>query len=215
MIRLTGVTVRYGRRTVLDEANFHLPEGGIAYVTGRSGAGKSTLIKLITQEADAVGGEVRVEGRLLGEWRKHLLRRRLGILFQAYELLERKTVRENIALAAQVRGLYGEEAERHMLRLLARVGLEGREREYPGELSGGEQQRVAVVRALMGRPKLVLADEPTGNLDGETAAEVMALLHELQREEGLTMLIVTHDRELMERFPAACWEVADGKVRSG
>ncbi len=215
MIRLTGVTVRYGRRTVLDEANFHLPEGGIAYVTGRSGAGKSTLIKLITQEADAVGGEVRVEGRLLGEWRKHLLRRRLGILFQAYELLERKTVRENIALAAQVRGLYGEEAKRHMQRLLARVGLEGREREYPGELSGGEQQRVAVVRALMGRPKLVLADEPTGNLDGETAAEVMALLHELQREEGLTMLIVTHDRELMARFPAACWEVADGKVRSG
>lgn len=215
MIRLTGVTVRYGRRTVLDEADFHLPEGGIAYVTGRSGAGKSTLIKLITQEADAVGGEVRVEGRLLGEWRKHLLRRRLGILFQAYELLERKTVRENIALAAQVRGLYGEEAKRHMQRLLARVGLEGREREYPGELSGGEQQRVAVVRALMGRPKLVLADEPTGNLDGETAAEVMALLHELQREEGLTMLIVTHDRELMARFPADCWEVADGKVRSG
>ncbi|MFB9275577.1 cell division ATP-binding protein FtsE [Cohnella cellulosilytica] len=215
MIRLTGVTVRYGRRTVLDEADFHLPEGGVAYVTGRSGAGKSTLIKLITRETSAVGGEVRVAGRPLDEWKKHHLRRRIGILFQAYELLERKTVRENIALAAQVRGLYGADTERHMRRLLARVGLEGREREYPGELSGGEQQRVAVVRALMGQPKLVLADEPTGNLDGETAGEVMGLLHELQREEGLTMLIVSHDRELMARFPAACWEVADGKVRSG
>lgn len=213
MIRLTGATVRYGRRTVLDEADFHLPEQSVAYVTGKSGAGKSTLIKLITQEIAAVRGEVRVAGRPLGEWRKFLLRRRLGLLFQSYELLDTKTVRENIVLAAQIRGTYGEHTERHMKRLLARVGLEGCERAYPGELSGGEQQRAAVVRALTGGPQLVLADEPTGNLDAATAGDVMRLLHELRQEERLTMLIVTHDLQLVARYPAPCWEVAEGKVR--
>lgn len=213
VIRLTDVSIQYGRRKVLDGASFQLPEGEIAYITGRSGAGKSTLIRLLAREVEIAAGEAIVAGFPLGQWRKHRLRRRIGILFQSGELLERFTVRENIALAAQVRGVYGAETERHMRRLLERVGLGGSEGAYPGELSGGEQQRAAVVRALVGQPQLVLADEPTGNLDTETATDVMGLLHELQREERLSMLIVTHDRKLMAQFPAVCWEVADGKVR--
>ncbi|MDF2721446.1 MAG: hypothetical protein K0Q59_1121 [Paenibacillus sp.] len=212
MIRLQGVCKSYRERIVLDEVSLHLEPGQFAFLQGSSGSGKSTLLKLLYRDIDDFQGRIEIAGIPIEQVPKFELRRQMGVIFQSYELLERKTVFENVALAGEVIGLSRRSMADEIVRLLHRVGLRGRESSYPHQLSGGEQQRVAIVRALLNRPALLLADEPTGNLDSAAAAETIALMRELQAERGMTMLVVTHSERLIEQFPAPVWHIRDGRL---
>jgi cell division transport system ATP-binding protein len=197
MIRIENVTKRYADTTILNQLHFHLPTGAFAFLRGRSGSGKSTFLKLLYREIEADQGDIFIDDTNVQSIAKYELRQKIGIIFQSYELIEQKTVFENIALAGQVLGRPMDEIEQEAMRLLKRVGLAHKRDAFPNELSGGQQQRVAIVRALLNKPRLLLADEPTGNLDKETALEIMQLLYELHEEEQMTMLIVTHAEELL------------------
>ncbi|USK70258.1 cell division ATP-binding protein FtsE [Peribacillus asahii] len=212
MIHIENLTKCYGEQTVLCDLNLHIAPGEFAFLQGRSGSGKSTLLKLLYREEEQYGGTIKIDSILISEMSKHELRRKMGIIFQSFELLERKTVLENVALAGEVFGKGWADIESDVYRLLQRVGLNGKEHHFPHQLSGGEQQRVAIVRALLNKPKLILADEPTGNLDTETAFDVLHLLKELHVEEGIAMLVVTHSEQLMQAFPAKTWVMEDGRV---
>ncbi|MNZ52222.1 Cell division ATP-binding protein FtsE [compost metagenome] len=212
MIRIEGLHKQFGDRAVLHDLSLKLEAGQFAYLQGRSGSGKSTLLKLLYRDIEDYKGSIEIDGKPLNSMKKYELRRKMGIIFQSYELLEQKTVAENIALAGEVRGAARKQLRSEMDRLLQRVGLKGREHDYPDQLSGGEQQRVAIVRALLNRPSILLADEPTGNLDSGTASEILRLLMELQAEENMAMLFVTHSNELIAQFPAATWRIENGRV---
>jgi putative ABC transport system ATP-binding protein len=207
VLRAHELTRRYheGDRehTVLDGASLEVGRGELVVVLGPSGSGKSTLLNLVSGIDRPDGGWVEVAGvRLtgLGERERTLLRRReIGFVFQFFHLLPTLTVRENLLLPLELRGRIGPAEEERARSLLARVGLEARADAFPDRLSGGEQQRVAVARALVHEPALVLADEPTGNLDPETGARALDLLEELVREHGRTLLAVTHSRDLASR----------------
>lgn len=213
MIRLQDVSKLYGQRAILQNLQFHLGAGEFAFLQGRSGSGKSTLLKLLYRDIEDFSGQIEINGALITQIPKYELRRQMGIIFQSFELLERKTVMENVALAGEVMGKTWEQIKPEASRLLERVGLKGLKDCFPKQLSGGEQQRVAIVRALLNRPSLLLADEPTGNLDNETALDVMRLLKELHEEEQTAMLIVTHSDTLIEQFPAKTWVMENGQVR--
>lgn len=214
MIRLQSLTKRYGQRTILQNLDFHLGTGEFAFLQGRSGSGKSTLLKLLYRELGDYSGRIEIDSTPIEKIPKYELRRKMGVIFQSFELLERKTVLENVALAGEVIGKSWSQIEPEASRLLARVGLQGMEDCFPAQLSGGEQQRVAIVRALLNRPRILLADEPTGNLDNQTATEVLQLLKELHVEEQMAMLIVTHSEHLLEQFPAKTWIMEQGQVHS-
>lgn len=212
MIQVSQVTKRYGGETVLHNVDFHLETGDFAMLQGRSGSGKSSLLKLLYREIDADEGTIRFRQIPIGQTLKHVLRREIGIVFQSFQLIEQKTVFENIALAGKAVGRPMAEIETEAMRLLDRVGLRNKKDAFPGTLSGGQQQRAAIVRALLNKPSLLLADEPTGNLDKETAVDILQLLKELHEEEEMTMLIVTHDDLLLTQQQAKIWTVEDGKV---
>lgn len=212
MIQVSQVTKRYGGETVLHNVDFHLETGDFAMLQGRSGSGKSSLLKLLYREIDVDEGTIRFRQIPIGQTLKHVLRREIGIVFQSFQLIEQKTVFENIALAGKAVGRPMAEIETEAMRLLDRVGLRNKKDAFPGTLSGGQQQRAAIVRALLNKPSLLLADEPTGNLDKETAADILQLLKELHEEEEMTMLIVTHDDLLLTQQQAKIWTVEDGKV---
>ncbi|MGN1386516.1 MAG: cell division ATP-binding protein FtsE [Bacillus sp. (in: firmicutes)] len=213
VIRLRNVSKSYQNTPVLEQINGHLAHGEFAFLHGRSGSGKSTLLKLLYRDIEADHGTIEIEGQNILHIPKHLLRRKIGVIFQSFELLEKKTVFENVALAGQILGRHRTEIAHEAQRLLERVGLANKKDAYPNELSGGQQQRVAVVRALLNKPKLILADEPTGNLDRETAFEVMELLYELHKEEKLAMLVVSHSTELMKAIQAKHFVMEAGKMR--
>lgn len=212
MIHIEGLSKQFGQRTILQNLHFHLETGEFAFLQGRSGSGKSTLLKLLYRDLGDYTGKITIDSVPIEQIPKYELRRRMGVIFQSFELLERKTVRENVALAGEVLGKTWTEMEPEVHRLLTRVGLQGREDHFPHQLSGGEQQRVAIVRALLNSPRLLLADEPTGNLDPETAREVLQLMKELHEEEQIAMLIVTHSQSLMEQFRAKTWVMENGQV---
>jgi putative ABC transport system ATP-binding protein len=207
VLRALDLVRRYreGERihTVLDGASLEVRRGELVVVLGPSGSGKSTLLNLVSGIDTPDGGSVEIAGVVLtglGERDRTLLRRReIGFVFQFYNLLPTLTVLENLLLPLELRGRIGPEHDQAARRLLARLGLADRAGAFPDRLSGGEQQRVALARALVHEPALVLADEPTGNLDPETGAEVLDLLDELVRERGATVLAVTHSRELAAR----------------
>jgi putative ABC transport system ATP-binding protein len=187
-------------RHVLRETSAFLPEGEIVAIRGRSGSGKSTLLNLIAGIDVPSSGEVWVAGTRLGGLspaaRTVFRRDNLGFVFQLFNLIPTLTVLENVQLPAELGGVAPLEAARRARALLSEVGLDGRERAYPDRLSGGEQQRVAIARALVQAPRLLLADEPTGNLDDDTGRVVMALLTRLTRERGRSLLLVTHSPEI-------------------
>ena len=212
MIRIKGLTKKYGDQTVLSGLDLHLAPGEFAFLQGRSGCGKSTLLKLLYQEINGYSGTIEINGTPISQFPRYKVRRQMGIIFQSFELLERKTVMENVVLAGQVVGRNWREIKIDANRLLERVGLRGKEDYFPSQLSGGEQQRVAIVRALLNRPKILLADEPTGNLDLETAFDVMYLLKELQAVEQMAMLVVTHSEQIIKAFPAKIWVMEEGQV---
>jgi putative ABC transport system ATP-binding protein len=196
MLRLTAVTKRFGARTVLNAVSLELAAGEYLAVIGDSGIGKSTLLNVIAGLEPADSGEVRLGNSILSQLGDdelaRLRRDSLGFVFQAFHVLPHLTVEENVALPLLLRGI-GDRGKARQL--IAAVGLGGREASSPRELSGGELQRVAIARALVGDPELVLADEPTGNLDPDNARQVLALLRSQVKERGAAAILATHSRE--------------------
>jgi cell division transport system ATP-binding protein len=203
MIRFDNVSKRYGPgHEALHELSFELGAGDMAFVTGHSGAGKSTLLRLIALLERPTRGRVHVDGEDLSRTSRRgvpRLRRRLGIVFQDHRLLMDRSVSDNVALPLIIAGVPREEIGKRVRAALDKVGLLGREGDAPVALSTGEQQRVGIARAIVGKPPVLIADEPTGNLDPQLSAEIMALFAEFQ-QVGTTVLIASHDLALIKRM---------------
>jgi hypothetical protein len=197
---------------LFEEVNFRVAAGEFVYLTGPVGSGKSTLLKTISAEVPLTQGSAHVLGFDLTHIKsKDLpkLRRRLGIVFQNFQLLPDLTVQDNLDIVLRAFGVSrSSERSSRIEEALRDVGLETKSYKYPHELSGGEQQRVAIARALIGQPELILADEPTGNLDAENGLAIAELLHRLTKERGTAVIMATHNRLVLERYPARCVEMA-------
>ncbi|MFI1096664.1 ABC transporter ATP-binding protein [Streptomyces sp. NPDC020917] len=215
VVRLHDVRKEYGDAVALDGVRLEIAAGDAVAVMGPSGCGKSTLLNMVAGLDRATSGSVHVHGQDLAglsETGLALFRRRhIGMIFQFFNLIDDLPALDNVALAAQLTGTSARHARRRALELLDELGVAGRRDTYPAALSGGERQRVAVARALMNRPALLLADEPTGALDSRSGEQVMDLLIDLN-QIGQTLLIVTHDRDLATRCASRLVELADGRV---
>lgn len=205
MIEFINVSKNYAHQvTGLNDVSIKIKEGEFVFVIGPSGAGKSTFLKMINRQERASRGKVIVNERELTKlprYRIPKLRREVGVVFQDFKLLEKKTVYQNVAFALEVLGLSAKEVRKQTVEALRMVGLEEKLRSYPNQLSGGEQQRVAIARAIANNPKIIVADEPTGNLDPETSQQIMDILKRLNKE-GKTIIMATHDHELI--FEKGC-----------
>jgi len=200
MIQTFHVYKHYSQESVaLSDMTLNIDKGEFVFLTGPSGAGKTTLLKLIFREERPSQGQILVNGRnvsAIPEAKIPFLRRSIGVVFQDFKLLMQKTVFENVALVLKVMGVHKSERKRRGYQILKQVGLQHKIHSYPMQLSGGEQQRVAIARALVNEPIILLADEPTGNLDPALAFEIMSLFQEINAR-GTTVLVATHDRELI------------------
>lgn len=217
MIEFTDVTKSYSVGTrALRGVSLQIDDGDFAFLVGPSGSGKSTIIKLITGELKPTSGTVHVNGYSLERVRKReipYLRRTVGVVFQDFRLIETKTVYDNVAFAMRVIGTKEKEIRERVPYVLELVGLETKSRRHPNELSGGEQQRLAIARALVNNPSTIIADEPTGNLDPARSLEIMSLLQEINNL-GTTILVVTHEKDLVERFAKRVIVLNEGLVAS-
>ena len=203
MVRFERVSKKYpSGKEALSDINFELAKGEFAFLTGHSGAGKSTLLKLMMLMERPSRGHVHIDGHNLSKMPSLMIpyhRRKIGVVFQNHQLLFDRSVYENVALPLQIAGFTPAEAGRRVRAALDSVGLLGMEKQNPIELSGGEQQRVGIARAVVNKPPLLLADEPTGNLDPELAADIMNLFARFQ-QAGVTVLVATHDIDLVKRM---------------
>ncbi|HSF16381.1 MAG TPA: cell division ATP-binding protein FtsE [Vicinamibacteria bacterium] len=203
MIQTFHVSMQYGRdNQALSDITLEIDKGEFVFLTGPSGAGKTTFLKLIFREETPTQGQILVNGRnvsAIPEAKIPFLRRDIGVVFQDFKLLRRKTVFENVAFVLRVLGVAKSERKRRAFQILKQVSLHHKLHTYPLQLSGGEQQRVAIARALINEPVLLLADEPTGNLDPDLAVEIMSLFQEINAR-GTTVLVATHDRDLINRM---------------
>ena len=217
MIEFKNVTKRYDHDVVaLEDINVKIEKGEFVFLAGPSGSGKSTFLKLMLKEEVPSEGTVIVNGRDLADVKERevpYVRRRIGCVFQDFRLLYDKTVYENIVLALRVVGASEREIKTAVGAALKQVGLTGREDSYPNQLSGGEQQRVGLARALVTRPPIIIADEPTGNLDDETAREIMKMLYEIN-EGGTTIIMVTHDHSIIDSSGKRVLTLEKGKIVS-
>ena len=218
MVRMNNVTKVYDSSgtVALDEVDLSIDEGEFVFLVGPSGSGKTTIMKLITGEIHANSGEITVNDFDMMKIKRRKLpkmRRTLGVIFQDYRLIENMTVYDNVAFAMRVVGASNKEISKRVPYVLELVGLEGREKRLPNELSGGEQQRVAIARALVNSPRMIVADEPTGNLDPVRSLELM-LLFEKINEMGTTILVVTHEKELVNAFSKRVITIDGGHVIS-
>jgi cell division transport system ATP-binding protein len=216
LVELVGATRRYGSRLALDDVYLSLFPGEMAFLVGPSGAGKTTLLKLINREVPPTSGQVWVDGlpaHSLGRGKLARLRRRVGVVYQDYKLLPKLTVLENVAFALEVSELWVSDAEaRDRARdALDAVGLDDRARSFPSELSGGQQQRVTIARAIVAQPPVLIADEPTGNLDLETAWQVMKVLEQISRF-GTAVLVATHNLDIVRRMQRRVLTLVDGRL---
>ncbi len=216
MVRMNNVTKVYDSSgtVALDGVDLSIDEGEFVFLVGPSGSGKTTLMKLITGEIHADSGEITVNDFDMMKIKRRKLpkmRRTLGVIFQDYRLIENMTVYDNVAFAMRVVGASNKEISKRVPYVLELVGLEGREKRMPNELSGGEQQRVAIARALVNSPRMIVADEPTGNLDPVRSLELM-LLFEKINEMGTTILVVTHEKELVNAFSKRVITIDGGHV---
>jgi cell division transport system ATP-binding protein len=217
LIRLYHIDKRYGDHQALKDVNLHVAKGEFVYVTGPSGAGKSTLLRMLYGALKPTGGKLLVGGvdaSKLPQKRLPFLRRNIGVVFQDFKLIPNRSVADNVGLALEVLGTPRAEIDRRARAVLNVVGLAGKEERMPQDLSGGEQQRVAVARAIVNDPAVLLADEPTGNLDGAMAIEVMEILMSINLR-GTTVLVATHDAGLMKRFPQRTLRFEAGRLVSG
>ena len=217
MIEFTDVVKSYSEGNfALNGVNMQIEDGEFCFLVGPSGSGKSTIIKMITGELKPTSGTVHVNGYSLERIRKReipYLRRTVGVVFQDFRLIENMTVYENVAFAMRVIGASEKEIRERVPYVLELVGLENKSSRHPGELSGGEQQRLAIARALVNNPSTIIADEPTGNLDPARSLEIMTLLQEINNL-GTTMLVVTHAKDLVERFANRTIVINDGVIVS-
>ena len=217
MVRLIDVYKEYDNGTkALKGVDLRIDDGEFVFLVGPSGSGKSTVIKLITGEIGATEGRLMVNGYNLNNIAVRqipYMRRTLGIIFQDFRLIEKKTVYENLSFVMRAIGASNREVKRRIPYVLQLVGLADKENAYPGQLSGGEQQRVAIARALVNNPSMIIADEPTGNLDPQRSLEIMSLLERIN-ELGTTVLVVTHEMGLVRRFAKRVVTIEDGLVTS-
>ena len=217
MIEFTDVVKSYREgNDALKGVNMQIEDGEFCFLVGPSGSGKSTIIKLITGELKPTSGTVHVNGYSLERIRKRevpYLRRTVGVVFQDFRLINKMTVYDNVAFAMRVVGAREREIRERVPYVLDLVGLSSKEHRHPGELSGGEQQRLAIARALINNPSTIIADEPTGNLDPQMSFEIMSLLQEINNL-GTTMLVVTHAKDLVERFNKRTIVINDGLIVS-
>ena len=218
MLRFENVTKRYPETgDVLRNISFHLRHGEIAFLTGHSGAGKSTLLKLIGMMERCSRGTIMLDGQNLSEAKESqipYLRRKMGFIYQDYKLLQDRTVFDNVALPLIIAGYGHQEIGRRVRAALEKVGLSAKEKKYPMALSGGEQQRVGIARAVVNKPPLIIADEPTGNLDPDLAAEIMRLFESFQ-QVGVTILIASHDISLISKLNHRVLKLQHGQLISG
>lgn len=216
MISFDHVSKQYkhGNRPALEEVSFEIAPGEFVFLVGSSGSGKSTLLRLLLHEEVASAGVVQLDGINVGKLRNRKLpafRRKLGIVFQDFRLLPTKTVFDNIAFGMQVVGKSRKEIRARVPEVIELVGLEGKESRLPTQLSGGEQQRVAIARAIVNGPKLLLADEPTGNLDPSTSVGIMKILDRINRT-GTTILMATHDVAIVDQMRKRIIQVDSGRI---
>lgn len=218
MIKLENVTKVYktGVRAV-NNMNVNIGPGEFVYVIGPTGAGKSTFIKLLYREEKATSGKVIVAGEDVSKIKDRKVpyfRRNIGIVFQNFRLLPKKTVFENIAFALEVTDTPKVEIRKKVRRTLELVGLEDKTNAFPHELSGGQQQRVAIARAIVNNPKVLIADEPTGNLDPDTSVEIIELLERINEVNHTTILVVTHDKEIVQKYKKRTILIEDGCIKT-
>ena len=217
MIELSNVVKTYDPGVkALNGISLKIDDGEFVFLVGPSGSGKSTIIKLLTAELEPTAGSVLVNGFVLEKIRPRAipyLRRTLGVIFQDFRLIENKTVYDNVAFAMRVIGAGEGAIKKRVPYVLDLVGLENKGRRLPHELSGGEQQRVAIARALVNNPSVIIADEPTGNLDPSRSLEIMMLLEQINAL-GTTVMVVTHEKELVNRFTKRVVAIHEGKIIS-
>ena len=204
LIELKNVYKRYNNGvTALCDVNLTISKGEFVFIIGDSGSGKSTLIKLLYRQERPTKGEVYVGGINVAKLRNgkvYKLRRKLGIVFQDYKLLPKMTVYENVAFALDIYGLKTEEVRKRALKAIEQVGLKDKLRSYPDELSGGEQQRVSIARAIVNNPKVLICDEPTGNLDPRISMEIMKVIESINTDLGTTIIMATHDEKIVNKM---------------
>jgi cell division transport system ATP-binding protein len=216
VIRFANVTKHYPTQTrpALDDVSLEVVKGEFAFLVGASGSGKSTFLRLVLREERPTSGAVYVAGKDLGRmpnWKVPHLRRQIGAVFQDFRLLNNKTVFENVAFALQVIGRPNAHIRKVVPEVIDLVGLAGKEHRFPDELSGGEQQRVAVARAFVNRPMILMADEPTGNLDPSTSVGIMRLLDRINRT-GTTVVMATHDAAVVDQMRKRVIELENGRI---
>ena len=216
LIRLKNVNKKYKNGvTAIYDLTLSIKKGSFTFVIGGSGSGKSTFIKMLYREEKPTKGQIVVGGVNVAKLRNkkvYKLRRKLGIVFQDFKLLPKLTVYENVAFAMEVIGATKQETRQKTLKALEMVGLKNKVHNYPDELSGGEQQRVSIARAIVNNPKLLLCDEPTGNLDPETSMEIMKVLEDINKKKGTTILMVTHDKEIVNKMKKDVITLKDGRL---
>lgn len=217
MVRLDKVIMEYDNGTqALRGMDLRIDDGEFVFLVGPSGSGKSTIIKLITGEVAVTDGRVTVNGYNLNnirKWQIPYMRRTLGVIFQDFRLIEKKTVKQNLEFAMRVVGASKREMRKRIPYILDLVGLTEKADAYPDQMSGGEQQRVAIARALINNPQMIIADEPTGNLDPQRSMEIMTLLERIN-SLGTTMLVVTHEKELVNHFEKRVVAIENGRLIS-
>ena len=218
MIKIEGVSKTYGNGApALNNLNLDIDDGEFVFVVGASGSGKSTFIKLLLKELNPTEGTITVDDVKLSKLRSRSVakyRRKIGVVFQDFRLLQDRDVYSNIAFAQRVIGVAPREIKKNVSKVLALVGLSEKYRSNPNELSGGEQQRVALARAIVNKPQILLADEPTGNLDPENSWEIMKLLDKVNRQ-GTTVIVVTHNMEIVEKMNKRVITMKDVYKRQG
>lgn len=216
LIELKNVYKRYSNGvTALNDVNLTISKGEFVFVIGQTASGKSTLIKLLYRQEKPTSGDVFVGGINVAKLRNgkvYKLRRKLGIVFQDYKLLPKKTVYENVAFALEIYGLKKDEIRKKSLKAIELVGLKDKVRSYPGDLSGGEQQRVSIARAIVNNPKILICDEPTGNLDPKTSMEIMKVIEAINIELGTTIIMATHDENIVNRMKKRVVVVEKGMI---
>tara|TARA_X000001036_G_scaffold412534_1_gene426114 strand:+ start:1103 stop:1783 length:681 start_codon:yes stop_codon:yes gene_type:complete len=215
IVSFSDATINQSGKTILTNVSIEVPEGSFVFLIGRTGSGKSSLIKTIYGDLELAGGVGNVTGYDLTRLKSKQipnLRRELGVVFQDFKLLQDRTIGENLKFVLRSTGWKNKkEIDDRINKVLKMVGISLNKDKYPFELSGGEQQRVAIARALLNEPKLIIADEPTGNLDPQTSQEIMQLFKSLH-EKGMTLLMATHDYQMIVKFPGKIFKCEDGKI---
>lgn len=216
LIEIKNVSKRYSNGvTALCDVNLEISKGEFVFIIGASGSGKSTLIKLLYRQEKPTTGDVYVGGVNVAKLRNgkvYKLRRKLGIVFQDYKLLPKLTVYENVAFALDVYGLPDKEIRKKTLKAIEQVGLKEKLRSFPDQLSGGEQQRVSIARAIVNEPKVLICDEPTGNLDPDTSMEIMKVIEAINKDLGTTIIMATHDKDIVNRMKKRVIVIEKGLV---